>query len=79
MIPKPKAEIVVNVIDKIGLIMVYCSSLDAHRWVQENGDKFCTLFQYDIGGKVFRMYISPMYDLREVANYILSQGRDTNA
>jgi hypothetical protein len=79
MIPKPKAEIVLETHEDARLILVYCSSLDSRKWVADNVERFCTLFQYDSRRQCFSMFVSPLYSVKDVERYILSQGKEDNA
>lgn len=74
MTPRPRAEIVVSYKDADRLIMVYCASDKTREWVAENVPQFCISFLK--ANKSFVCDISPVYNLPEVVDYIISQGKD---
>ena len=74
MKPQPKAEIVVTEPPNPHIICIYTSSADAQQWVTDNAGEFGVLTYHD-SERYWWLWLSPLYERSEVAEYIRKQGQ----
>lgn len=68
MRPKPVAEIIVKRTSAFSILHVYCASEDAKQWIKTNVNQYG--FMIDLGSCI-SLTVSPLYDVRDIENYIL--------
>jgi len=75
MKPQPIAEIVIETLHSasVRVLHIYCASDDANEWVRQHAPEFGWLEA--MPGR-WRLEVSPLYDVEQVAAYIGRQGQE---
>ncbi len=71
--PQPKAEIAIQT--AYNPLWIYVGTSDAESWLLDNAEEFGQLRKSD-NDAFWVLSVSPLYDTKEVREYLLSMGED---
>lgn len=76
MKPQPKQEIKIIVPSSAAILWLYFATPDVELWASQEAPAFGNYFPPDDLEKHGTLFVSPLYDIEEVKQYLETQGQD---